>query len=258
MRGRIKTILLVVTLLLLPHTALADRDGKGSSKEELFSLANLAFADGRYEEAASTYVAIIEKGMDNPDVYFNLGNAYARADQKGRAIFAYEKSLELQPLSDDAEYNMALLLDESSTEGKKVETRAPWEALAAGFTFKSGADLALFLYVLFFAALTALVVSQSEAFRKKARMASTILGVLALLALSFASFKLYLQERDNEGIVLVSDASLFEVPMEQGGSNVAVPEGYRVRISDDNSEWIKVTLPDGSVGWLKREQVGII
>ena len=39
-------------------------------------LANQNYEAGQFEQAAAGYEAIIEAGVRNSDVYYNLGNAY--------------------------------------------------------------------------------------------------------------------------------------------------------------------------------------
>ena len=71
-----------------------------------FEQANAAYAEGRYEEAATLYQAMIDE-QPNAILYYNLGNAQFKQGELAQAILAYERALRLQPHHKDAKYNLA-------------------------------------------------------------------------------------------------------------------------------------------------------
>ena len=50
-----------------------------------FDAANAAYADGRYEEAATIYQALIDE-QPNATLYYNLGNAQFKRGELAQAI----------------------------------------------------------------------------------------------------------------------------------------------------------------------------
>lgn len=251
-------LLSIILLLLLPLVATAADDREGSSVEELFSLANLAYADGRYEEAIKSYGDIAGKGLVNPDVYYNLGNAYAKAGEKGKAIHSYEKSLELLPDMEDTRYNLALIKSQLLIDNNKVDARSPLEKIAASLSFNASAKFFLTGFSVLFLALTAIIMTDNKILKKSGSRALLIISALTIFSGSFSAYKLYLQERNNEGIIISNEATLYEVPMEQGKAGYDIPEGLKVTIMNKGKDWLKVSTSDGIVGWLKVESVGLI
>ena len=73
----------------------------------IFEAANQAYYQGDYATAAEGYRLLVESGIDDPDVAFNLATSYAQLGQYGRAIRWYERTLRLAPGDDEAEHNLA-------------------------------------------------------------------------------------------------------------------------------------------------------
>jgi len=60
-----------------------------------FPKANQEFAQGHFKEAISGYEALVRAGQWSANVFYDLGNAYFRTGDFGRAILNYERALAL-------------------------------------------------------------------------------------------------------------------------------------------------------------------
>lgn len=70
--------------------------------------ANEMYKQGQYSDAAALYEEILKNGV-SPELYYNLGNSYYKADETGLAILNYERALRLDPGLNDASYNLISL-----------------------------------------------------------------------------------------------------------------------------------------------------
>ena len=61
-----------------------------------FDAANSAYAEGRYDEAATLYQTMLNE-QPNAQVYYNLGNAQFKQGELAQAILNYERALRLKP-----------------------------------------------------------------------------------------------------------------------------------------------------------------
>src|SRR6476660_4656439 len=78
-----------------------------------FEKANQEFAQGHFKEAISSYKALIRDGQWSTNVFYNLGNAYFRTGDFGRAILNYERALALERHHPEATANVQIARDEA-------------------------------------------------------------------------------------------------------------------------------------------------
>jgi tetratricopeptide (TPR) repeat protein len=247
--------LLSFLILFLPSSLFAK--DKGASDEELYSLANLALADERFDEAIAGYSKIEDMGIENPDVYYNMGNAYAKSDQLGMAVYYYEKSAKLLSKK-DALHNLAFVRQRLSLASQSVDARSPLERMTSFLTLKESSDWALALYVATFVFLSIRLRGRKEGTRKIAGRLALFSCILFLFSGMTATYKFYLQSQSSYAIVLSGTAPLYEVPMENIEATNDVPEGVKLTLLEEEDGWYKVTSPGGLAGWVRAGKVGVI
>ncbi|MDQ3037282.1 MAG: tetratricopeptide repeat protein, partial [Myxococcota bacterium] len=86
--------------------ALATGSARADTLEDVFRAGNDAYFSGEYAAATERYEHLVDLGVRDADVFYNLGMAYARQGRHGRAIAAFERSLRVR--SGDAEASRAL------------------------------------------------------------------------------------------------------------------------------------------------------
>src|SRR5215468_2784573 len=78
-----------------------------------FAKANQEFAQGHFKEAITGYEGLVRAGHWNANLFYDLGNAYFRTRDFGRAILNYERALALDQHHPEATANLQLARDES-------------------------------------------------------------------------------------------------------------------------------------------------
>ncbi|HZA38202.1 MAG TPA: tetratricopeptide repeat protein, partial [Candidatus Baltobacteraceae bacterium] len=73
-----------------------------------FAKANQDFAQGNFKEAISGFETLVRSGQWSANVFYNLGNAYFRAGDFGRAILNYERALALERHHPEATANLQI------------------------------------------------------------------------------------------------------------------------------------------------------
>ncbi len=98
-----------------------DRERAFLKSLELFDAAQ---TPDDYRASARELEAIIADGFQNGAVYYNLGNAYYRAGEYGRAILNYRKAKSLRPRDTYLEANLQQAL--GAAPGRLTEQPAAW------------------------------------------------------------------------------------------------------------------------------------
>lgn len=77
-----------------------------ASAQSLVKKAEDAYMSDKYGEAISIYQEIMQKEGVSSDLYYNMGNAYYKSGQLGKAVLFYERALLLNPNNADAQVNL--------------------------------------------------------------------------------------------------------------------------------------------------------
>ena len=105
-----KKLLLLILLFPVMLTATSD------NVDELFKEGNEKYKKGKYNDAIKYYELILSKGIRNGYVYYNLGNAYFKANNPGKAVLNLERAKIYLPSDADVNFNIRF------TESRIVDT----------------------------------------------------------------------------------------------------------------------------------------
>jgi tetratricopeptide (TPR) repeat protein len=256
---------------LLPLSAIAAlvlglaSNAAAQQLDAIFERANAAYFASDFETAATLYEQLIEAGVDDPDVTYNLALAHARAGRLGQSIRWLERTLLLRPGDEDAERDLAAVREElgrrqADSHGEAiVETRPPFvESLVRPLTEPTLAWLVLVLDFAFFSLLLVRRRTRGETARLALGVAAPILFVLVCAAAFGLATKTGLLSDGEPAIVVATEATLHEGPDERAGSRGTTLEGERVRLVAVEQGWAEVRLGDGRNGWTPRDAVAPI
>src|SRR6266540_2246939 len=87
-----------------------------------FTKANQEYAQGHFAEAISGYEALVRSGQWRANLFYDLGNAYFRTGDFGRAILNYERALALERHHPEATANLQIARDEA----RALELQQGW------------------------------------------------------------------------------------------------------------------------------------
>ncbi len=104
--------ILVLLLFALPNAKGAN-DGPSRTGDDLFAKANTEFAAGNFKAAIADYQAVVDSGEWSANLFYDLGNAYFRHGDFGRAILNYDRALRLDPHHPEADANLRIAHDQA-------------------------------------------------------------------------------------------------------------------------------------------------
>jgi tetratricopeptide (TPR) repeat protein len=223
----------------------------------LFAQANKAYTDGNYQQAADLYEQILQKKLASGEVYFNLGNAYYKLNQIGKAILYYEKA-KIYLAGDEAlEQNLKIV------RLKIVDKIEPvpvlflvdwWNALINVFTFTTLAWTCFGFFVLTFFWLAIFLLVNRNLFRRLTWITASVFLILLVLFIG----KIYQFETSRYGIIFADKIPVVGEPTLTGQELFILHQGTKVEINRNLDGWYEISLADGKTGWVKADGLEII
>ena len=219
----------------------------------LFVKANDAYQTGKYDEAIQGYESIVRTKTASGPVFYNLGNAYFKKGQLGKAIVNYERARQLIPRDGDLEsnYRYALsLVKKFSEEPVKNFWERGWESVMSWLNADEWAWITYaWLLVMVIGHLLSLWLRWPVSLRR------AVTGVFLLVWVAHGlAFMEKLQGEERFAVAVSETKALFE-PREESTVHFDVVEGGKVELLKTEGDWVKVRRPDGKMGWVRREAV---
>jgi tetratricopeptide (TPR) repeat protein len=242
---------------------------------EVFAEANARYEKGDYEEAIRLYNELVEGGVNEADLYYNLGNAYYKNGEIGRAVLSYERAKRFAPRDKDLKSNLELL--NTLLRDKQFVRRRNRFLGALVWAYR---DLSLdeilvlssVLYLLLAVLLAAFIFRSRPAVQAVQRRMSMLspgrllglsmrqdfIAAIVVVSLLFAaaagmSAKKIAEERSRtQAVVVAKEAMVFSAPSEDSTLQFRIHEGTRVKLEEEpRNGWVRITLPGGLSGWIR-------
>ena len=215
-----------------------------------FEAANKLYDEGKFPDAASAYEKLISSGKISATLYFNLGNAYFKSSQIGRAVAAYHQAERLAPRDPDIRANLRFA--HNQVQGPTAAPN-PIEGWVRRLTLNEWTILTSAAVWVFFGLLIGTQVRPDlgRVFRPYVAL-SALAAVLFAVALVYC---LYEQERVKMAIVTVADALVRQRPLDGSPNAFTVHDGAEMRILDRRDNWLQVSPDSSRIGWIPIENV---
>lgn len=213
-----------------------------------FDAANKFYEQGKFSDAASAYSQMIQSGTTSPAIYYNLGNAFFKSGQLGRAIAAYRNAEKITPRDPDVRANLQFVRGKVQSP---AHSPSQWQRWMAVLTVNEWAVLAT---VVLWIWLALLAVVQLRPELKQSLQAFLWWGGFATLLLAGCAGAA-LSGNSAQIAIVSSDAVTHNAPLEESPTGAAVHDGAELNVLDTKNDWLQVQVDSQHVGWLKRDQV---
>ena len=216
-----------------------------------FEAANRLYEQGQYSEAVSAYQGILEGGRQSAAIYFNLGNAFFKSGQIGRAILNYRKAEQLAPRDPDIRGNLRFA--RNTVAGGSAVEPGIWRSTLSRFTLNEWGALASISIWICFGLLALAQLKPSLAGRLKTSKLTS--GVLAGALVLLTGVAWSVERGSRTAVVIVPQAVVRYGPLDESQSYYVVHDGAELAMLDSKDDWIQVSVASGRVGWVREEQV---
>lgn len=240
---------------------------------EIFEAGNTLYQDGRYQQAIERYQRLVDVGTVDPTLFYNLGNAFYKTNDLGRAILFYQRSLRLAPREKDVVENMALVKSQLqdkqfvTTQGRVAKTIA-W--FHNNTNTREMVVIASICYVVLCILLVVFIFRETSLVKRIYQRFSVVspgrlfglshaqdmlMGILiAGVLFSTTAMSAYSKTRHEssrlDAVVLAKEASVYGSPTDDATLHFKVHQGTMVEVHETRPGWVRIELPGGLAGWV--------
>jgi tetratricopeptide (TPR) repeat protein len=219
---------------------------------EIFSRANDAYEAEKFEEAAAGYARILNYGMLDPRVYYNLGNSYFKMGRLGAAILNYERARKLDPSDPETRDNLELARGQIRDRVAETEVQYPIRALKRlldAITVNAMTLVFLAFYLTAGGLLGIIVLARAAQSRRALGYGALAAGLCAALLAGALAYKVH-DAATPLAIVMQDKADVRSGPAEDNTVLFTVHEGTILEVHNHLEGWYQVSLPNALSGWI--------
>ena len=229
--------------------------------DSLIIKANNLYSEAEYQEAINTYNSILENGYESSEIYYNIANAYYKEKLIALAILNYEKAILLSPNDNDIKYNLELSnrLVIDKIEVLPVFFLTDWiRNFKSIFSSDLWAIISLVSFIVIMVFILIYFFSRNVGLRKLSFIISIFTVIIFVISLMFSYQQKQSVISGRTAIVVSPSVTVKSSPDNSGTDLFVIHEGTKVWIEDKISDWNEIKLSDGSIGWIKTEDIEII
>lgn len=229
------------------------------SPTDLMAEANDQYERGEYADAAQQYEALIDSGYEDAVLYYNLGNAYFKMGELGRAVLNYLRAEELSPRDADIRTNLefarARTVDRVESGGESLFASVS-NVARRWVTVGEMGVLSLLLWIVSAITIGTLVVWRTVPRRAAVRNGAVVASAATLVSFLLLLSMLYANPNDDSAVVVESKIDVVSGPGKQYELEFPLHSGAQVRLIDSRQGWVRIALPgDDLQGWVPSDAV---
>jgi len=243
---------LLFLLLAVPGTSPA----LAANEDDLWKEAADYYDQGNYQAAISNYSRLLERGMESPALYHNLGNSYFKSGQLGHAIWSYRRALRLDsgfgPAESNLDYVRTFNVDQIAIK-KRGFILDIWDF----FSGLLSANGFLILLALAWWVSAAMIVYQLISLNGSRRLYYLLIVPLIIIIFSAGSAgrRVYEDNLTRWGVLARESADIKEGPGDEFDRVEVAHEGLEFKILGSRENSYLIELGNGLKGWVDKQAV---
>ena len=231
--------------------------------------ADSAYLADDYALAASLYLKAEKEQGTSSSLYYNIGNAYYRSGEIGKAILYYKRALKLDPTNRDARQNLKFAL--TKTVDKQEDNHTSFiqkvsDSILFSNTPNGWAVTALLVFVIFLSATAVYVFSSSVIIKKICFFGGLVVLVIDCILIYMACKSASIVSDHSSAVVISPNVQLSTVPRipkdksEQAfqlheGTVVEIVDSVKLNSDTIPSMWLEVKLDNVHRAWINSKDV---
>ena len=246
-----KTVILIVSI-----TAILAVSGNAVENQTIWQEAGNLYDQGNYQGAINDYGKLIERGFINPQIYYNLGNSYFKAGDLGLAIWAFRRSLLIDPSFKPAVANLAYVRTFNTDQ---IASRQHgfildiWDA-ASGLFSANGYFL---LFMIGWWGLAAILIHKIIRGNGSTWQYYLLIvpAILSIFSGASAARRISEDRLTHWGVLVEQSADIREGPGDEFNRLEVAHEGLEIKILGARENSFLIELGNGLRGWVTKKAV---
>jgi tetratricopeptide (TPR) repeat protein len=223
---------------------------------ETWVRAKTAYEANDYRGAIELYHLLLEQGHDGGHLHYNLGNAYLRNGELGRAIASYLRSRARLPRDEDLRANLEFARQSARDA---IAPPVPPALLATLFFWHfalSRAELAWLVAALNLLLWGSMAIRLWRPELPGGRGAIALL--LVLLLGSGGSLAVRYMRPARTVVVVPQEIPAYTAPDAESVTRFKLHAGSELRLRGRRDGWLRIALPSGEQGWIQSDWAEIV
>jgi tetratricopeptide (TPR) repeat protein len=216
---------------------------------ELFAKGVAAYGERRYEDAAKSFEAVRQLGLDGAELEYDLGSAYYRIGDVGRAIAAFRRAERFAPRDPDVRENLSMAL-ERAKDPLPQTSELPWDKAIAAWRRSLSLAEEKTLFLSAYALAAALLLGSLLFLQKALRRAGIVAGAVALLLGVSYLTRLHGETARPHAVVVDPKVDVRTGPGEDYQPYFLLHAGAELRVEELQGGWAKISISADRKGWL--------
>ncbi|MGB3713463.1 MAG: tetratricopeptide repeat protein [Candidatus Promineifilaceae bacterium] len=261
-RSLIKVLGSGILLLLILIVGMNFLMPQSTANIDAVQTANQLYDNDNLVEAIEIYEQLKAQGVHDSVVFYNLGNAYYRSGDLGRALTNYSRAAQLEPRDPDIKANLNLARSQISEPF--IEDDPGFAGVLSRITdgwlsVNEAAMIALSLWFMAGLLFIGMRYTQDRDTRAGLQYAALLVILLLLLTGLSLSSRLYVEQTHPEGVVVVPTIAVSSEPNDGFTTDIQLSSGAEVRFVETIGNWGRLAIPGDSIqSWIPLETVEMV
>ncbi len=238
---------------------------------DTISEADSLYAAEQYHTAIEHYTKAMKDDGTSSELYYNLGNAYYRNGNLGKAVVCYERSLRIDPTNDDALQNLQFvrtkLADKPGVSGTFFSNA--YDSTATVLTSNTWATISFIIFALVACGICLYFFSNKVLLRKFGFFGSITLFVCMIICIAMSLRSYNISTATDKAVIIVPSTILStspRTPKDRNEEAMLLHEGTLVTIIDSVTsgsgrqalKWYEVDIDNRHRAWIKKSDIEMI
>lgn len=240
----------LVLLLMVAATAPATQNAR------TFMNGTEAYRNGDWPAAIAAFENLVAEGVNNGNLFYNLGNAHLKNEDLGHALLWYERALKRIPDDPDLRFNYEYAL--TLTKDERGQKESPLLRILFFWNYQLSHSSVRWMAILFnltlWIALSVLII------RKKRLLRPSVI-LIAAATLIFSATAVYNEVETFQvkyAVILPEQVAVRSGFSDTDTQLFVLHAGTKVRVTRQADTHLLIRYTEDKIGWVKRSEAEII